>query len=103
MFEAKPTDYAARFSIVLGDEDANADESFCIYTGGKLKLFSDGHKQSVSIVDACGRVVWRDTFTGDYEKAINLPAGIYVVVLNGKGRRLWLGCFEEGRGVDGVK
>ena len=88
VFEAKPTDYAARFSIVFDDEDANADESFCIYADGKLKVTSDGRKQSVNIVDTCGRMVWCDTFTGDYEKAINLPAGIYVVVLNGKGQKI---------------
>lgn len=84
-FEANTIDYASRFRLVfraIGNENdsENNDFGFIDANGNLLILGIDG-TATLQVIDITGRTVSNETFSGNYSKAINAKAGVYMLRL----------------------
>ncbi len=84
-FEASTIDYASRFRLVFraigNDNDSeNNDFGFFDANGNFLILGIEG-TATLQVMDVMGRVISNETFSGDYSKAINASAGVYMLRL----------------------
>ena len=89
-FNAKTTDYESRFKLVFASANGNADgsnETFAFFSNGQLIVSNEG-EATLQVVDMLGRIVSSETVNGSVSKAINQPAGIYMIrLVNGENVR----------------
>ena len=81
-FDARTTDYASRFKLVFakGNADMGDDFGFFDASGNLLVLGIEG-KATLQLIDVTGRILSSETFSGNYSKAINASAGVYMLRL----------------------
>lgn len=84
-FEAKTTDYASRFRLVFSTDGNANDESFGFVNAmGNFCIYGIEGDATVQVIDAMGRILSSETFSGSYEKQLGGAAGVYVVrLING--------------------
>ena len=89
-FTAKTTDYASRFRLVFASigEDANGDNaSFAFFSNGNWIIgnpSTGSGSATLQVIDVMGRVLSSETVNGSVSKAINAPAGVYMLrLING--------------------
>lgn len=90
-FDAKTSDYASRFKLVFGvknEASESSDSSFAFMSNGNLVIDNIEGEATLQIVDMMGRVVSTETVSGNYCKALNLRAGVYVLNLNGMTQKI---------------
>ncbi len=81
-FEARTIDYASRFRLVFakGHDDLGNDFGFFDANGNLLVLGIEG-TATLQVMDVTGRVISNETFSGNYSKALNASAGVYMLRL----------------------
>ena len=89
-FTSKTTDYASRFRLVFASicEDANGDNaSFAFFSNGNWIIgnpSTGSGSATLQVIDVMGRVLSNETVNGSVSKAINAPAGVYMLrLING--------------------
>ena len=84
-FDALTTDYASRFRLVFATGSSLDGDSFGYVNGnGNLSIFGIEGEATVQVIDAVGRVLSSETFSGSYEKKIDAAPGVYMVrLING--------------------
>ena len=90
-FEAKDTDYTSRFKLVFdvkNEASAGSDSNFAYMSDGNLVISDIEGQATLQIVDMMGRVLSTETVSGNYNKALNLRAGVYVLNLNGMTQKI---------------
>ena len=85
-FTAKTTDYESRFRLVfvadIEDGSSTGSETFgFINASGNLTLFGIEGKATLQVIDMMGHVLSSETFSGNYEKKLNVAPGVYVLRL----------------------
>ena len=93
-FEAKPSDYASRFRLefnVTGVEDnaaSTSSASFACMSNGNLVIDHIEGEAILQIIDMTGRSISSEKVNGNYNKHLNLNAGVYVLNLNGMTQKI---------------
>ena len=90
-FEAKPSDYAARFKLVFsmkGDTSADSGTEFAYINNGNLVIDHIDGQATLQIIDMLGHVLSTEIVSGSYNKAINMSAGLYIIRLNGMTQKI---------------
>ena len=84
-FNATTTDYENRFRLVFATGSSADDDTFAFINGaGNLSIFGIEGEATLQVMDINGRVLSTDTFSGSYEKNLNVAAGIYMLrLING--------------------
>ena len=80
-FEANTTDYASRFKLVFAKDNANMGNDFGFISNGNLMILGIEGTATLQVIDVTGRMVSAETFSGNYSKAINAKAGVYMLRL----------------------
>lgn len=93
-FDAMANDNAARFRLVFSitgiEENAASasSTSFAYMSNGNLVIDNVEGIATLQIFDMLGRMVSSETVEGNYNKALNLKSGVYVLNLNGMTQKL---------------
>ena len=84
-FDARTTDYASRFRLVFATGNSVEDDSFGFINGnGNLCIFGIEGEATLQVIDVTGRILSTETFSGSYEKQLNVAPGVYVLhLING--------------------
>ena len=84
-FNAQVTDYASRFRLVYATGSSVDGDSFgFINSSGNLCIYGIEGSATLQVIDAMGRIVSNETFSGSYEKKINGSTGVYMLrLING--------------------
>ena len=84
-FNAQTTDYASRFRLVFATGSSVDGDNFAfINTMGNLSIFGIEGTATVQVIDLLGHVLSSDTFSGSYEKKLNVAPGVYMIrLING--------------------
>ena len=84
-FEASKIDYASRFKLVFStnnNSNSNDDNSFAFFdANGNLMILGIEGTATLQVIDITGRAISNETFSGNYSKAINAKAGVYMLRL----------------------
>lgn len=84
-FEASKIDYASRFKLVFSinnNSNSNDDNSFAFFdANGNLMILGIDGTATLQVIDITGRAISNETFSGNYSKAINAKAGVYMLRL----------------------
>lgn len=84
-FEASKIDYASRFKLVFSTNSnsySNDDNDFAFFdANGNLLILGNEGTATLQVIDITGRTVSNETFSGNYSKAINAKAGVYMLRL----------------------
>lgn len=84
-FEASKIDYASRFKLVFSTNSnsySNDDNDFAFFdANGNLLILGNEGSATLQVIDITGRTVSNETFSGNYSKAINAKAGVYMLRL----------------------
>lgn len=86
-FNARTTDYSSRFRLVFAanNEDgvSTGSTAFAFYSNGTWVINNTG-EATLQVVDVNGRILSSETVNGSVSKAINAPAGVYMLrLING--------------------
>ena len=84
-FDARTTDYESRFRLVFATGSSATDDSFAFINGmGNLCIFGIEGEATVQVMDALGRMVSSNQFSGSYEQKLNVAPGVYMIrLING--------------------
>jgi hypothetical protein len=84
-FEASRIDYASRFRLVfsaIGNENDSENNDFGFFdANGNFLILGIEGTATLQVMDVTGRTISSETFSGDYSKAINASAGVYMLRL----------------------
>ena len=81
-FEARTIDYASRFRLVFAKGYAELGNDFAFFdANGNLLILGIEGIATLQVMDVTGRVISEETFSGNYSKAINASAGVYMLRL----------------------
>lgn len=84
-FEASKIDYASRFKLVFStnnNSNSNDYNSFAFFdANGNLMILGIEGTATLQVIDITGRAISNETFSGNYSKAINAKAGVYMLRL----------------------
>ncbi len=86
-FNATTRDYESRFRLVFAanNEDgvSTGSTAFAFFSNGTWVISNDG-EATLQVIDVTGRVLSSETVNGSVSKAINAPAGVYMLrLING--------------------
>ena len=87
-FTAKTTDYKSRFKLVFSTNDSDGPSTgsgtFAFYSNGNWIVSNEGHA-TLQVIDVNGRILSSEQINGSVSKAINQPAGLYMLrLVNGE-------------------
>ena len=84
-FDARTTDYASRFRLVFSTGSSATGDNFgFINAMGNLCIFGIDGTATVQVVDVTGRMLSSETFSGSYERKLNVAPGVYMIrLING--------------------
>ena len=81
-FDARTTDYASRFKLVFATGNSNGSENnFGFISDGNLMILGIEGEATLQVIDVTGRILSTETFSGNYNKAVNEATGIYMLRL----------------------
>ena len=81
-FNASTTDYASRFRLQFATGNSVDGDNFgFINEAGNLTIFGIEGTATLQVIDVNGRILSNETFSGSYEKQLNVSAGIYMLRL----------------------
>ena len=85
-YTAKTTDYESRFRLVFATDSSANDDTFGFVNAiGNLTILGIEGEATLQIIDVTGRMLSSETFSGRYEKKLNVASGVYVLrLINGK-------------------
>jgi len=83
-FEANASDYASRFKLVFATGSTVTDDNFCFVNNGTLIVLGVEGEATLQVVDVMGRMLSSESFSGSYEKHLNVVPGVYMIrLING--------------------
>ena len=84
-FDAQVTDFAQRFKLVFATGTSVDGDSFGFINGmGNLCIFGIEGEATIQVIDILGHVITSDTFSGSYERKLNVAPGVYMIrLING--------------------
>ena len=84
-FNAQVTDFAQRFKLVFATGTSADGDSFGFINGmGNLCIFGIEGEATIQVIDILGHVITSDTFSGSYERKLNVAPGVYMIrLING--------------------
>ena len=84
-FSAQTTDYASRFRLVFATGSSTDGDNFGFINGmGNLCIFGIDGTATLQVIDVTGRMLSSETFSGSYEKRLNVAPGVYMLrLING--------------------
>lgn len=81
-FNASTTDYESRFRLLFATGGSEDGDNFGFINGaGNLSIYGIEGEATLQVMDVNGRVLSTETFSGSYEKSLNVAAGIYMLRL----------------------
>ena len=81
-FDASTTDYESRFRLLFATGSSEEGDTFGFVNGaGNLSIYGIEGEATLQVMDVNGRVLSTETFSGSYEKSLNVAAGIYMLRL----------------------
>ena len=83
-FEANTTDYTSRFRLVFSANNGiseQSNETFAFFNGGNWVVNNEG-EATLQVIDMTGRMLSSEQINGNYNKSLNLNAGVYVLRLS---------------------
>ena len=81
-FDASTTDYESRFRLLFATGSSEDGDTFGFVNGaGNLSIYGIEGEATLQVMDVNGRVLSTETFSGSYEKSLNVAAGIYMLRL----------------------
>ena len=80
-FDARYTDYANRFKLVYATGNNNMSDDFGFISDNHLMILGLEGQATIKIMDVTGRTLSTETFSGSYDKALNLNTGVYLLQL----------------------
>jgi hypothetical protein len=81
-FDATTADYASRFRLQFATGNSADGDTFGFFNeAGNLTIFGIEGTATLQVMDINGRILSTDTFSGSYEKQLNVAAGIYMLRL----------------------
>ena len=81
-FDALTTDYANRFSLVFATGSSLDGDNFSfLNTSGNLCVYGIDGEATLQVVDVLGHLLCSETFSGSYEKKLNVAPGVYMLRL----------------------
>ena len=81
-FNASMTDYESRFRLLFATGSSEDGDNFGFVNGaGNLSIYGIEGEATLQVMDVNGRVLSTETFSGSYEKSLNVAAGIYMLRL----------------------
>jgi len=81
-FNAQTTDYTSRFRLVFATGSSVDGDSFAFINGaGNLSIFGIEGEATVQVVDVLGHMVSSNTFSGSYERKLDVAPGVYMIRL----------------------
>jgi hypothetical protein len=81
-FDATTSDYESRFRLVFATGSSADGDNFGFVNGaGNLSIYGIEGEATLQVMDVNGRVLSTETFSGSYEKSLNVAAGIYMLRL----------------------
>ncbi len=81
-FDASTTDYESRFRLLFATGSSEEGDNFGFVNGaGNLSIYGIEGEATLQVMDVNGRVLSTETFSGSYEKSLNVAAGIYMLRL----------------------
>ena len=81
-FNASTTDYESRFRLLFATGSSEDGDNFGFVNGaGNLSIYGIEGEATLQVMDVNGRVLSTETFSGSYEKSLNVAAGIYMLRL----------------------
>ena len=83
-FTARNDDYESRFRLIFAAQSSEAaegaDQAFAFNSNGDWIILNEG-KATLQVIDLNGRILSSETINGCVRKAINVKAGVYVLLL----------------------
>jgi hypothetical protein len=81
-FNAQTTDFASRFRLVFATKSSIDGDNFAFFNGaGNLNIYGIEGEATVQVIDVLGHVISSDTFSGSYERKLNVAPGVYMIRL----------------------
>ena len=81
-FEATTSDEESRFRLVFATVDSVNENSFCfVNASGNFCIIGIEGKATVQVIDVLGHVLSSETFSGSYEKHLDVVPGVYMIRL----------------------
>ena len=85
IFEGKANDYASRFRLMFATGSSASSDAFGFINGmGNLCIFGIEGEATIQVIDVMGRVLSSETFSGSYERKLDVAPGVYMIrLING--------------------
>ena len=80
-FDAKNTDHANRFKLVFATSNSINGNDFAFISNNSLKIFGIEGQATLKVMDVTGRTLSTESFSGSYDKQLNLSNGVYLLQL----------------------
>ncbi len=80
-FDAKNTDHANRFKLVFATNNSVNGNDFAFISNNSLKIFGIEGQATLKVMDVTGRTLSTESFSGSYDKQLNLSNGVYLLQL----------------------
>ena len=80
-FDARTTDYASRFKLVYATSNTANSNDFGFISNDHLMILGLEGNATLKVMDITGRTLSTENFSGSYDKALNLSAGVYMLQL----------------------
>ena len=86
-FDARTTDYASRFRLQFAtgtSENAEGSTFGFVNASGNFTVFGIEGEATLQVIDVTGRVLSSETFSGSYERKLDVSPGVYLMrLING--------------------
>ncbi len=80
-FDARFTDYTSRFKLVYTTATTANNDEFAFISNNHLMILGVDGQATLKVMDVTGRTLSTETFSGNYDKAINMSNGVYMLQL----------------------
>ena len=82
-FEARTTDYANRFKLVVATGSSTSSDTFAFYSNGSFVINNEGNA-TVQVIDVTGRILSSENINGCANVNFNAANGVYMLrLING--------------------
>ena len=80
-FDTRTTDNTSRFKLVFSVNNNGVDDDFAFISNNHLMILGLEGQAILKVMDVTGRTLSTETFNGNYDKAVNMTSGIYMLQL----------------------
>ena len=80
-FNSRTTDYTSRFKLVYATTNTANSDNFGFISNNHLMILGLEGQATLKVMDITGRTLSTETFSGSYDKALDLSNGVYLLQL----------------------